>query len=170
MLIFLSNVKRSHALPGLGMATLMLFSLSGPGVTKARAEDAPREKAKVEQKIPRSERPAGAQVYLISPADGETVTSPVIVRFGLDGMGVAPAGVAMQATGHHHLLIDVDPPSPDLPIPKNDHYRHFGNGQTEVTLELSPGKHTLQLMLGDHMHVPHDPPVVSRKITINVAK
>ena len=168
MFIFLSKVKRSHALTGLGLATLILFSLSGPGATNAEAEDAPREK--VGQKIPRSERPAGAQVYLISPADGETVTSPVIVRFGLDGMGVAPAGVAMQATGHHHLLIDVDPPSPDLPIPKNDHYRHFGNGQTEVRLELSPGEHTLQLMLGDHMHVPHDPPVVSKKITINVAK
>ena len=84
-------------------------------------------------------------------------------------MGVAPAGIEKEATGHHHLVVDADLPPNDLPIPASDHYRHFGKGQTEVDLELSPGEHTLQLVLGDHLHIPHDPPVVSDKIKIIVA-
>jgi hypothetical protein len=126
--------------------------------------------AQAESGLPRSERPADARVYFITPLDGETVTSPVVVRFGLGGMGVAPAGVEKADTGHHHLVIDAELPPSDLPVPKNDHYRHFGNGQTEVTLDLEPGEHTLQLILGDHLHIPHDPPVVSEKISITVKK
>ena len=83
-------------------------------------------------------------------------------------MGVAPAGVEKKHTGHHHLVVDAELPPANLPIPKSDNYRHFGGGQTEVTLELEPGTHTLQLLLGDHFHVAHDPPVVSEKITITV--
>ena len=112
--------------------------------------------------------PADAEVYIISPQDGDTVTNPVTIQFGLKGMGVAPAGVDKPNTGHHHLLIDADVPSLEAPIPADDNHRHFGGGQTEVTLELPPGKHTLQLLLGDKSHVPHDPPVLSRKITIIV--
>ena len=108
--------------------------------------------------------------YFISPGNGETLTSPVVVRFGLGGMGVAPAGVEKHGTGHHHLVVDADLPVSNLPIPKNDHYRHFGKGQTEVSLELAPGTHTLQLVLGDHLHMPHDPPVVSERITVTVAE
>ena len=126
--------------------------------------------ALAESGLPRSERPEDARVYFITPLNGETLTSPVVVRFGLGGMGVAPAGVEKAATGHHHLVIDADLPPSDLPVPKSDHYRHFGNGQTEVTLELEPGVHTLQLILGDHLHIPHDPPVVSEKISITVKK
>ncbi|MFK7896047.1 MAG: DUF4399 domain-containing protein [Myxococcota bacterium] len=118
--------------------------------------------------IPRSDRPDEAYVYFISPSDGETVTSPVTVRFGLGQMGVAPAGTQKAGTGHHHLIVDAELPPVDLPVPKNANYRHFGAGQTEVALELTPGKHTLQLLLADHIHVPHDPPVVSPQITINV--
>ena len=124
--------------------------------------------AAAESGLPRSERPEAARVYLISPTEGEVVTSPVTVRFGLDQMGVAPAGVDKKHTGHHHLIVDAELPPADLPIPKNEHYRHFGGGQTETTLELPPGKHTLQLMLGDHLHIPHDPPVTSERITIEV--
>jgi len=114
--------------------------------------------------------PAGAKVYIISPTDGATVTSPVTVRFGLSGMGVAPAGAYQSNTGHHHLLIDVDKLPPlDQPIPKDDKHRHFGGGQTETTLDLPPGKHTLQLILGDHQHMPHAPSLTSEKITITVA-
>lgn len=120
--------------------------------------------------IPRSESPDDTRVYFISPGDGETLTSPVVVRFGLDGMGVAPAGVEKQGTGHHHLVIDADLPASNLPIPKSDHYKHFGKGQTEVSLNLAPGTHTLQLVLGDHLHMPHDPPVVSEEITFTVAE
>ena len=120
--------------------------------------------------IPRSDRPDGAQVYFITPSDGETLTSPVIVRFGLSKMGVAPAGVEKDGTGHHHLIVDAELPPADRPVPSTDHYRHFGHGQTEVALELAPGEHTLQLMLGDHLHVPHDPPVVSERISIVVTE
>lgn len=113
--------------------------------------------------------PEGAQVYIISPADGETVTSPVTVRFGLKGMGVAPAGIDKPDTGHHHLLIDVpDRPALDKPLPADDQHKHFGGGQTEATIELPPGKHTLQLIMGDMNHVPHDPPLISEKITVTV--
>ena len=120
--------------------------------------------------IPRSGRPDDARVYFITPTAGETVTSPVVVRFGLYEMGVAPAGVVKAGTGHHHLIVDAELPPPDLPIPATDHYRHFGKGQTEVSLELTPGEHTLQLLLADHIHVPHDPPVVSARISITVKK
>ena len=120
--------------------------------------------------IPRSDRPDDAQVYFISPTAGESVTSPVIVRFGLNKMGVAPAGVEKEGTGHHHLIVDAELPPADLPVPASEHYRHFGHGQTEVALELEPGEHTLQLMLGDHLHVPHNPPVVSERISITVTE
>lgn len=112
--------------------------------------------------------PEGAQAYIISPSDGETVSSPVLVRFGLRGMGVAPAGVANPKTGHHHLIIDAPMPAAGAPIPNDENHRHFGGGQTEVELVLEPGRHTLQLVLGDHLHVPHEPPVVSKRITITV--
>ncbi len=123
-----------------------------------------------ESGIPRSDRPADAKVYFITPTDGEEVSSPLVVRFGLSEMGVAPAGVAKAGTGHHHLIVDGDLPPSDLPIPASDTYRHFGKGQTEFSLDLTPGEHTLQLILGDHNHVPHDPPVVSKRITITVEK
>lgn len=117
----------------------------------------------------RSPAPAGAAVYFIAPADGAVVDNPVEVKFGLRGMGVAPAGVDMENTGHHHLLIDLDAiPDPDLPLPATDQVVHFGKGQTETTLTLAPGQHTLQLVLGNHLHVPHDPPVASERITITV--
>jgi len=122
--------------------------------------------------VERTASPPGAEVYIISPRDGATVHSPVHVQFGLKGMGVAPAGVKFENTGHHHLLIDTDAPT-DLsaPLPATDKIVHFGKGQTETTLTtLTPGKHTLQLLLADQNHIPHNPPVISKKITITVAK
>ena len=118
--------------------------------------------------LPRSTALADARAYIISPQDGATVTSPVTVRFGLSGMGIAPAGVAMSNTGHHHLLIDVDVPLLDQPVPADERHLHFGKGQTEATMTLAPGKHQLQLLLADHLHLPHEPPVVSEAITITV--
>jgi Domain of unknown function (DUF4399) len=118
--------------------------------------------------LPRTASPAGAMEYFIAPQNGAKVTSPFVVRFGLKGMGVAPAGVTNANTGHHHLLIDTDLPPDNLPIPNDDKHRHFGAGQTEVELTLPPGQHTLQLVLGDANHVPHQPPVHSEKITITV--
>jgi hypothetical protein len=106
--------------------------------------------------------------YIISPTDGARVSSPVTVRFGLSGKGVAPAGVDIPGTGHHHLIIDSPLPALDETIPKDEYHRHFGKGQTEAAVDLPPGTHTLQLLLGDHAHVPHSPPDVSGKIVITV--
>lgn len=117
---------------------------------------------------PRTPSPAGAEVYFIAPEDGATVTSPVTIKFGLKGMGVAPAGITFENTGHHHLIIDADLPPAGAPIPTDANHVHFGKGQTETKLELTPGKHTLQLLLGDFGHIPHDPVVASKKITITV--
>lgn len=116
-----------------------------------------------------SEAPANAGVYFVQPTDGATVEQTFKVVFGLRNMGVAPAGMEKAGTGHHHLLIDTEVPS-DLsqPLPATDHVKHFGGGQTETEVTLSPGEHTLQLLVGDHMHVPHNPPVVSEKITVVV--
>lgn len=96
--------------------------------------------------------------------------SPVTVQFGLSGMGIAPAGIAKEKTGHHHILIDTDAKDIDLnkPLPATDKIKHFGGGQTEVVMELTPGKHTLQLVMGDENHVPFDPPLFSERITITV--
>ncbi|HEB93513.1 MAG TPA: DUF4399 domain-containing protein [Gammaproteobacteria bacterium] len=115
----------------------------------------------------RTPSPEGARLYIISPANGETVNKIVTVKFGLQGMGVSPAGLDKAATGHHHLLIDGEK-LPDLNKPMGNEVIHFGGGQTEKTIELSEGRHTLQLILGDHRHIPHNPPVISEKITIFV--
>ncbi len=114
--------------------------------------------------------PADAKVYFINIKDGDTVTSPVTIRFGLSGMGVAPAGTEVQNTGHHHLIIDETFEGDALKeaIPVDEHHMHFGKGQTEATVTLSKGKHTLQLVLGDWSHVPHKPPVMSDRVTVNV--
>lgn len=112
--------------------------------------------------------PDGASVYFITPADGATVSSPVTVKFGLKGMGVAPAGIEKAKTGHHHLLINKKLEDYDNPIPADDNHKHFGGGQTETSITLAPGKHTLQLLVGDHNHIPHTKPVESKVITITV--
>lgn len=114
-----------------------------------------------------SSSPPDAVVYIVSPKNGAIVSNPVTVVFGLKGMGVVPAGIDKAGTGHHHLLVDYEK-LPPLDKPLGQNVRHFGKGQTQTTLELSPGAHTLQLILGNHLHVPHDPPVISERITINV--
>lgn len=117
-----------------------------------------------------------AALYFIDLEDGATVSSPLTVRFGLSGMGVAPAGTEKEMTGHHHLFVDRPPlgegemgaDEMTTAIPSDDNHRHFGGGQTETTIELAPGEHTLQLVLGDWSHVPHTPPVTSDRITVMV--
>jgi Domain of unknown function (DUF4399) len=142
------------------------LALAASLATQAQTPPAPAAPAA------RTPSPPGAEVYIISPKNGAKVKSPVLVQFGLKPvMGVAPAGVKFDNTGHHHLLIDTDAPA-DMatPLPATDHIKHFGKGQTETSLTLPPGKHTLQLLLGDQNHIPHDPPVISKKITITVEK
>lgn len=122
----------------------------------------------LQAEMPRQPAPEGAGVYFIEPADGATVQSPFKVSFGLHGMGVAPAGVDKEGTGHHHLLINSPEVGLGMPLPKTDQVRHFGGGQTETTVTLEPGSYALQLVLGDYAHIPHDPPVVSETITVTV--
>ncbi len=112
--------------------------------------------------------PAGAEVMIVSPKDGDVVTGPVKVVFGIKGMELAPAGTMKDNTGHHHLIIDAELPAMDKPVPTDAQHMHFGKAQTEAEVKLAPGKHTLQLVLGDGAHIPHTPAVVSKKITIEV--
>jgi Domain of unknown function (DUF4399) len=111
---------------------------------------------------------SGTSLYFINLKNGDSVVSPVNVQFGLKGMGVAPAGVEKAATGHHHLLVDVAELNVNEGIPVSDQHRHFGAGQTETSIALKPGVHTLQLVLGDQNHIPHHPVVMSDRITITV--
>lgn len=115
----------------------------------------------------RSPAPDDANAYIVSPADGEVVPQTFTVVFGLSGVGVAPAGVEQDATGHHHLLVDGEQ-LPPMDAPLGDEVTHFGGGQTQTTLTLPPGEHTLQLILGDYLHIPHDPPIMSEPITVIV--
>lgn len=128
----------------------------------------PDQAAPAPAKSGRSAGRKDAQLYIGWPNDGNVVGTHFKVWFGLRNFGVAPAGVDRDNTGHHHLLIDTALENPDDPIPSDKQHLHFGNGQTETYLDLAPGRHTLQLVLADGNHVPHDPPIVSKKITITV--
>lgn len=156
----------------LTISCLILTAACGQEETAAPAADAAPEAAAAAETpaaMPaRRAAPAGAMAYIISPADGATVASPVRILFGLEGAGVVPAGIEFDNAGHHHLLIDTGLPDLDSAIPADTNHVHFGGGQTEVELELEPGTHTLQLLLGDERHIPHDPPVMSEQITIEV--
>ena len=124
----------------------------------------------VSAQTPRSSSPEGAEAYFINLSDGDTVESPFLIQFGLRGMGVAPAGADFPDTGHHHLLVDLDIAAVDvdLPLPPSENLLHFGGRQTETILELEPGTHTLQMLLGNLSHIPHEPPVSSEIITVTV--
>lgn len=117
-----------------------------------------------------SKSPKGAEVYFINIKNGQTVDETFKVQFGLKGMGVAPAGANFEHTGHHHLLINTDISTVNfkMPLPSTEKIKHFGKGQTETIVRLPKGKHTLQLLLGNFVHIPHDKPVVSEKITVTV--
>lgn len=116
----------------------------------------------------RTPAPAGAKVYFIEPKAGAEISGPFTVKMGLSGMGVAPAGVEKEKTGHHHIFINRKLDDPTVSMPVDDNLKHFGGGQTETVLTLPAGTHTLQLVLGDHNHIPHNPPIVSEIITITV--
>ena len=141
--------RTMKVLSGLGAALLLVVSVQA-------------------QQVGKSSAPESAAVYIASPANGSVVPTTVTVIFGLSGMGVAPAGIERDNTGHHHLLVD-GARLPDLNMPLGEAVTHFGGGQTQTTVTLSPGEHTLQLILGDFLHTPHDPPVVSEVVSITVA-
>lgn len=132
------------------------------------APDSARETAEAPSGLPRTASPEGARVFFISPADGDIVSSPVQLEFGIEGMRVVPAGVNEPDSGHHHLIVNAGLPDMTRPIPMNEQYIHYGDGSTTTELTLEPGEYSLQLLLGDYLHIPHDPPVASEVIRITV--
>lgn len=159
--------------------TLMaaLFALAATGCSGGEAPDDGGADRPVADKpdggtetagFERTPAPADARLYFVTPADGDVLSSPVRVEFGLDNMEVVPAGTMQAMAGHHHVIVDAELPPFDMPIPADANHIHFGDGSSTAVLELEPGEHTLQLLLGDHIHVPHDPPVYSEPITITV--
>lgn len=153
-------------LPALLLLTLITACGDRPA-TEPAATAAPAE-TPAPATLVRTTSAADATVFFISPADGDTVSNPVKIVFGIAGMAVVPAGNDVPHSGHHHLLIDSGMPDLGLPIPKDENHVHFGDGSTEAEITLPPGEHTLQMLLGDHVHIPHDPPVMSDIITIKV--
>ncbi len=141
---------------------------SGDDERSATASTATDTPAAAAPALPRTAAPDGARVFFLSPEDGATVSSPFRVEFGAANVTIVPAGDMTPDSGHHHLLINTDVPAADLPIPKDAAHIHFGDGSTSTELDLPPGQHTLTLLLGDYLHIPHDPPVVSESITVTV--
>jgi hypothetical protein len=165
------------SMPALAVACALVACSSVPLQTSAPAAAAmpPMEAVRMSASTPtlpggykKLAAPAGATVYFVNLKNGDVVTSPLLIQFGLRGLGVAPAGVEKENTGHHHLLIDVAEIDVNNALPMTDTIRHFGGGQTEVRVELKPGTHTLQLLLADHNHIPHHPAVISERITVSV--
>ena len=153
------------------LGALLAIGACTPDETETAAKESAVEAgAAVGEKAPalppRTASPDGARVFFITPANGDTVSNPVRVEFGIDGMTVAAAGLNQENSGHHHLLVDTDLPDISMPIPADQHHIHFGDASTSTELTLAPGEHTLQLLLADYAHIPHDPPVISERITI----
>ena len=159
-------------LPALLLSSLAIAACSGndagPSAQAGGTPAADRTEPAAAPTLGGTPSPADARLYFVTPADGATVTSPVRVEFGLDNMAVVPAGTEAPASGHHHVIIDAELPPFDQPIPADANHVHYGSGASSAQLELAPGQHTLQLLLGDHLHVPHDPPVYSERITVTV--
>ena len=162
--------KKGLPIKGLLLAAVLLTPTAHADSWKDLKDAAKQQAAqKAEEELGMAQAASpGARVYIIEPANGAEVSGPVRVVFGLSGMGVAPAGINQAGTGHHHLLIDDPEVDYTKPLGKSDQIQHFGGGQTETTLTLKPGKHTLQLLLGDWKHQPQNPPVLSEKVTITV--
>jgi hypothetical protein len=151
----------------------LVSACGGPtGDTANEASEAPAmdhsSMAETPTELARTASPDGARVFFISPADGATVSNPIIVEFGISGMTVIKAGEVAENSGHHHLLIDTDLPDLGLPVPADDYHRHFGDASTSTEITLEPGQHSLQLLFADYLHIPHKPPVVSETISIIV--
>jgi hypothetical protein len=167
-------MRHTTVLAVLLVAVLQTPAASAGTAPQTAAEPATTQAPKPPTPVPSTAanpaaNPTNAQVYFIWPHDGAVIAGGKFwVRMGLRNMGVAPKGTAVANTGHHHLLIDTELPSMTEAIPNDRNHLHFGAGETEARIELPPGKHTLQLLLGDLDHVPHKPPVVSKKITITV--
>lgn len=163
------TIRNHFLLPASAVACLMFAACGQQEAEPVAAEEPAADAAMSEpMAMPRTASPEGARVFFVSPADGATVSNPIAVEFGIEGMSVVAAGVNEAHSGHHHLLVDTGVPDAGMPIPADANHIHFGDGSTATELSLAPGEHTLRLLLGDHHHIPHDPPVVSDPITIMV--
>lgn len=150
------------------MVSIACSQQDAPDAEPATSEKIATSEVAASVAMPRTASPDGASVFFISPTDGETVTSPVSIEFGIEGMTVVKAGDKQADSGHHHLLVDTDLPDFGLPIPADEHHIHFGDGSTSTEIALEPGTHMLRMLLGDHLHIPHDSPIMSVPITIIV--
>jgi len=168
-------MRSKNPLPAITViAVLLLGSACGrqeaeaPAADDTAAGEVQEAIAAAPAAMPRTPSAEGARVFFITPADGDTVSSPVTLEFGIEGMTVVTAGDDTPQSGHHHLLVDAEVPDLGLPVPADANHIHFGDARTATELALEPGQHTLRLLLGDHLHIPHDPPVMSDPITITV--
>lgn len=170
-------MNTGHLTRLLAFLVLIAIAACGPGSPPSGTDDAapdtaretaPASRDDTSSAMPRSPAPAGASVFFVTPEDGDVVSSPVTVRFGLTGMDLVPAGQQAEHSGHHHVLVDTGLPDLDLPVPADERHIHFGDGSSSTGLVLEPGEHTLQLLFADHLHIPHDPPVYSEVITVTV--
>lgn len=157
---------RAHC--GNMLVCTFVWILAGCGSDQSTPSEPVTDVPPTAAQMPQVASAPGATVFFVSPTNGATVTSPLDVKFGNSGIAIAPAGENLENSGHHHLLVDMQLADLTRPIPKDAQHIHFGKGQTEATIELEPGTHTLQLVLGDSNHIPHIPPVVSNTITITV--
>jgi len=150
-------------------ATLAVLTLAACGESESPSHaEVHNEGTPAAAVLERTPSPAGAKVWLIEPVDGAVLKNPITVKFGTEGMLVAPAGSEEANSGHHHLLIDTELEDYNAPVPADDTHRHFGKAQTEATIELAPGQHKLQAIFADKNHIPHEPPVQSEVVTITV--
>ena len=171
----LTNKERVMKLRSITVSSLILFLIAcgeSPGNDSADAEDpvaaaeVTTESAPIATAIPRTASADGARVFFITPTDGETLANPISIEFGISGMNLVRAGDNQPNSGHHHLLIDTGLPDLGSPIPADENHVHFGDASTATEITLPSGEHTLRMILGDHLHIPHDPPLVSKPITI----
>ena len=165
-----SSLREILMKPPIGLLLICAVTgiLAGCGSDQSTPSEPATEAPPTAVKMPQSVSAPGATVFFVSPVDGAAVTSPVEIEFGVSGIAIAPAGESLENSGHHHLLVDMQLADMTKPIPKGAQQIHFGKGQTEATIELESGTHSLQLVLGDSNHIPHIPPVVSNTITITV--
>lgn len=154
------------ALSVIVLLTGIACSQGGNDAAEDASTMAPASEAPVT--MPRTASVAGTTVFFVTPRDEATVSNPVVLNFAVTGMAVAPAGDDAAMTGHHHVIIDAELPAMDMPIPADANHVHFGDGSSTTELTLEPGEHTLQLVFADYLHIPHDPPVYSDRITITV--
>ncbi len=164
------NTKVSAIFTAIALTAVSYFTVSCDNPADHDAHEGHDHSAAPMLPASPTKRPADATLYIISPKDGAEVGKNFTIQFGVKGMGVMPSGAYKEgvATGHHHLVVDGETPNLTVPFPKDETRIHFGGGQTETSLTLAPGKHTLQLVFADHNHIPHDPPLVSKTITVTV--